>query len=110
MGESYSQHKALLWSLIHSSQELAKVIKPTTPLAREVLKGNREAIRETYAELKELHRWFKKSGLEEDEPYTPPGVLARYNAMTEEEKNAEDERRMDIAMQILAIKERNGWE
>lgn len=111
MGETYNQSKAMLWDLIHSCQALIKVIKPNSPLAREVIAGNREIIRSTYADLKELTRWFKQSGLEPDEPYVPPSVKARWEAMTEEEKEAEDERRLDIAMQILAIveKERNGW-
>lgn len=110
IGETYAERKASLWSYIHTCQGLIKVIKPDTPLAREVIKAERSSIRETYNELKELTRWFKKSGMTETQPYVHPSTIARWNAMTDEEREAEEERIMTIEMQIMAIKEKRGYE
>lgn len=109
MGETFNQHKAFLWDYIHTTQDLIKAIKPNSQLAKEAIAGSRESVRDTYAELKELQRWFNTSGLDPDEPYMPPSVKARWEAMTDQEKYDEEERKLDIAMEILVIKGRNGW-
>jgi hypothetical protein len=90
IGETFNQHKAFLWSLIHSSQELIKVLQnikdpDNRKLAREIIVQERTIIKSTYAELKELQKWFTKSGMEADQPYKTPGMLKREAEMTEEE-------------------------
>lgn len=114
IGETFNQRKAFLWSCIHTCQELVNVLQKikgdNRALALSVIKQQREIIKSDYAALKELQKWFKQSGMDEDEGYVPPLEKARWNALTEEEKWAEEEHKLEIAMKILAIKERNGWE
>lgn len=73
IGETYNQRKDFLWSFIDTCRELVITIQRSnlsnTPLAKEVIAENRAIIRDNYAELKELAKWFKQSGLEPDEPY-----------------------------------------
>lgn len=114
IGETFNQRKAELWSLIHSCQELLKVLSgikgDNRKLALEVAKQEREIIKVTYAELKELQRWFKKSGLDENEPYQTPSQKAYWANLTDEQLEAELEKAEKRDMEILAIKERNKWE
>ena len=66
IGESFNECKAFYWSYIHTCQELIKAIQNTgianTPLAKEVIRQERDQIKRTYAELKELQRWWDKEG------------------------------------------------
>lgn len=72
-GETFNERKSSLWSYLHTSQDLIKAVQKikgdNLALAREVIVQERETIKTTYADLKELQRWFKTSGLEPDEPY-----------------------------------------
>lgn len=89
MGETYNQHKAFLWSYLHTCQDLIKAIQDSKlandPLAREVITKEREQIRDTYTELKKLLQWFKKSGLEPDEPYYPESYKKWEASLTDEQ-------------------------
>lgn len=73
VGETFNERKAFLWSFIHVCQELIGVLQKLTgdkKSAREVIVLEREIIKDTYAELKELQRWFKQSGLKANEPFS----------------------------------------
>lgn len=89
MGETYKQHKAFLWSYLHTCQDLIKAIQASpladSSLAREVILQERQQIRETYAELKKLLQWFKQSGLQEDEPYYPESYKKWEASLTDEQ-------------------------
>jgi hypothetical protein len=89
MGETYNQQKAFLWSYIHTCQELIKALQASklanSSLARDVIQENRLQIRDTYAELKKLLQWFKKSGLKEDEPYYPESYKKWLESLTDEQ-------------------------
>lgn len=114
IGETYNQRKAFIWSCIHTYQELIAVLQKVQGenrrLALEIIKQEREIIKQEYAELKELHRWFKKSGMGEDEPYQTPGYKAWFASLTDEQITEEMVKADKRDMEILAIKERNGWE
>lgn len=89
MGETYEQHKAFLWSYLHTCQDLIKAIQAsklaTDPVGRECILSNQAEIRRTYAELKALLQWFKKSGLEPNEPYYPESYKKWEASLTEEQ-------------------------
>lgn len=89
MGETYNQHKQFLWDFIYTCRELIKAIQNSSlaesTLAREVIDQNRAIIRDTYAEIKELTRWFRASGLDEDEPYYPESYHKRIANLSEDE-------------------------
>lgn len=69
LGETFNECKAFYWSYIHTSQELIKAIQncslAKTPLAKEVISQERQIIKQTYVELKELQRWWEKEGKNE---------------------------------------------
>lgn len=72
-GETYEQRYSFLWDYIHTCQDLIKTLQAikgqNEALAREVIQLEREQIKKTYAELKQLAIWFKNSGLQPDEQY-----------------------------------------
>lgn len=113
IGETYNQHKAFLWSCLHTCQDLIKAVQATgtkDPLAREVVQLERQAIKDLYDELKALRRWFLQSGMEENEAYQPPSRKAWWASLTDEQQAEEAEKAYRRDMEIAAIKERNGWE
>jgi hypothetical protein len=73
IGETFNGRKESLWDYIHVCQELIAAIQksvvPPTDLSREVIALERQSIRSTYAELKDLQRWFNTTELEPDEPF-----------------------------------------
>lgn len=72
-GECFNDRKAFLWSFIHVSQELIAVLQKMPGenriLARELIAQEREIIKKTYMDLKELQRWYKTTTLAPDEPF-----------------------------------------
>lgn len=90
--ENFNQRKAFLLDYIHTCQDLIKAIQQSSlhnsTLAREVIKEERILIRDTWAELKQLQRWFKTAGLEPDEPYYPESYKRWEASLTEEEWEA----------------------
>lgn len=114
IGETYNQRKAFMWSFIHSCQEFIKALQTVKGENRReallLIKQEREIIKQEYADLKELQRWFNKTDISENEPYQTPGYKAWFASLTPEQLEEEmikAEKRNDL---ILAIKERNGWE
>jgi hypothetical protein len=73
IGETFNSRKAFLWDYIHVCQDLIKAIQrcklAKSTLAREVIAIERQSIRDTYEELKQLQRWFKTTDLKPDEPF-----------------------------------------
>lgn len=67
-GESFTDLKQFLWDSIHVSQDMVKAVQnckiKDSALAKEVIKLERENIKRTYAELKELQQWWNKEGKE----------------------------------------------
>jgi len=57
--ETFEDRNEFLWSVIHTSQKLIKVInsKQQSELSREVVSLELEVIKNTYVQLKELRRW-----------------------------------------------------
>ena len=114
IGETYNQHKAFIWSCIHTAQDLVKAMQlikgENRRQALECIKAEREIIKQDYQKLKELRRWFLKSGLGENEPYQTESYKAWFASLTDEQIIEEMEKAEARDMQILAIKERNGWE
>lgn len=114
IGETFNQRKAFIWSFIHQCQDLIKVLQgiqgDNRRQALELIKQEREIIKIEYAELKELQRWFKKSGLGENEPYQTPSQKAYWASLTDEQLQEELDKAYRRDMEIAAIKERNGWE
>ena len=68
-GETIATCKAFYWDTIHTSQKLIKAIQGSsvknTDIAREVVKQEQQLIKDTYADLKELQRWWEKEGKNE---------------------------------------------
>lgn len=58
--------KAFQWSLIHTSQELIKAVQSCslkgTAQANQIILTERAIMKENYAELKELQRWWVLEG------------------------------------------------
>jgi len=81
-GESYRHRYDFLWSSIHFSQEIIKTLQTmskkldddTISLSKEVILIERKQIRQSYEELKLLNKWFKASGLKQDELYYPKSL------------------------------------
>ena len=46
----------------------------------------RQGIKDSMAELIQLERWRRKEGIEKDQPFIPPSLKAKLDAMTEEER------------------------
>lgn len=113
IGETFNQRKAFIWSFIHQCQELITVLQTVQGENRrqalECIKQEREIIKAEYAELKELQRWFNKSGMGENEPYQTPTQKAYWANLTDEQLEQELEKAEKRDMEILKIQERNGW-
>lgn len=70
MYETFEDCRDFHFDLIHTSQNLINAIQATIDnhpdwdhtLAREVIKSEREIIKSTYAELKEMQRWWIREG------------------------------------------------
>lgn len=65
IGESFNNCKQFRWSIIHTSQQLIASIQKNcgdTPLAREIINLELANIKRTYAELRELQRWWNNEG------------------------------------------------
>lgn len=64
-GETLNQTKKFYWDYIHTCQELISVIQKDCDyidLSREVIAMERQIIKDTYADLKEMQQWFNKTG------------------------------------------------
>lgn len=65
-GETLNQTKEFYWEVIHISQDLISAIQKTkskdSDIAKQVIKQEKELIKQTYADLKELQQWFNKTG------------------------------------------------
>ena len=57
--ETFEDRNEFLWSVIHTSQKLIKVInsKQQSELSREVVSLELEVVKNTYVQLKELRGW-----------------------------------------------------
>lgn len=107
-GETVNNRKAWLWSSIHLDQEIIKRFQQSKfkddPDFRESIKLTQLNIKSTYTELKDLVRWAKSEGIGDDEPYVYPSVRARWEAMSDDEKEAEAIRLAEVQQQIWDLK------